>query len=390
MPSARPLAVYTPLLGRWGQPWIKAHIEQILPGETAAIAICAFEPSGPCWGVDVPLLFVPPPLPAVFTPATGESTMFARLPDAHKVAFASAAHRQRVRDFLIEQGVEVILAQWMDANLPLVDMAQELGLRYCCQAHGTDITAGLRDAAVRGRYRGYNDLAIVVAPSEFGRRQLIELGIRREYTRVIRHTVAVPSSLLPRNPSPVRCLAAGRMDPVKGPLILIDAFRRALAGCPNLHLDYAGDGKLMAAVQDAIRNYGISDHVTLHGFLPHDHLLRLMTRDSILLQPSVADEHRYDTSPVTIAEAMAAGMGIVATRHGGIPEMITDGETGLLVAEHDADALADRIVALATDTELRLGLGTAAWHRARAMFDRDVVRHEWLDVLQLRRPAPAS
>jgi glycosyltransferase involved in cell wall biosynthesis len=80
---------------------------------------------------------------------------------------------------------------------------------------------------------------------------------------------------------------------------------------------------------------------------------------------------------------MANGMAIVATRHGGIPEEIEDGESGLLVDENDVEAVAERIVELAGNEGLRRRLGEAARIRARAVFSEDAVRRNWLELLQL-------
>jgi colanic acid/amylovoran biosynthesis glycosyltransferase len=97
----------------------------------------------------------------------------------------------------------------------------------------------------------------------------------------------------------------------------------------------------------------------------------------------VEAEGRYDTCPVTISEAMAHSMAIVATRHGGIPEEVIDGESGFLVEEYDTPALANRIVGLAKDATLRNRLGQAAWLRAKEMFCPAKIQAQWIQLLQL-------
>src|SRR5438128_1765227 len=108
LPEAHsPLAVFSPIVGRWGQPWLKAHIDGILPGRTVVVAICAFEPSGPCWGVDAPLLYVPPRLPSNFKNQPANQTIIERISTEHNKHFWSTEHLQRIQRFLIEHGVEV-------------------------------------------------------------------------------------------------------------------------------------------------------------------------------------------------------------------------------------------------------------------------------------------
>ena len=382
--SKKPLAIFAPILGRWAHDFVRAHIEQILPEGTLVLAIAAVRPSPPCWDVRVPKLCVSSGLDPGDPLASTEGSVFESIPVALRTRFSSAAHTSRVRRFLLEHGVEVILAQWMHQSLPLVGLARELGLPYFCQTHGTDITEGLKSAEIRDAYLGYNQTNGVVAPSEFGRRQLLALGLRPDRAHLVRHPVSIPSRPTARPRGPIRCLVVGRLEPMKGPLLVVDAFRRALDSGPDLRLDCVGDGSLRPAVERAIGAAELRDRITLHGYLPNAKVRSMLRRSHIFIHPSqVGNGLRYDTCPVAVAEAMAEGMAIVAARHGGIPEEIEDGESGLLVDEGDARSIAEGIVSLASDEELRARLGEGAWLRARAMFSPVVVRQRWLELMGL-------
>ena len=381
----KPLAIFTPMVGRWGQSWVKAHIETILPQRTVVIAVCAYEPVAPFWGTDAPMSYLPPNLPPVFAAQDNQKPIMARLPEAHRQRFWHPDHQQQIRDFLVRHGVQTILAQWMDVHAPLLDIARDIGLRYYCQTHGTDITDGLRNPAVRAAYQRYLAADGVIAPSEFGRQQLIELGLPAETTHVIRHAVEIPDAGVGHAEHPIRCLVIGRMEAMKGHVLALDAFRRARELCPQLPLtlEFLGDGALLPALQQLTRAYRLEDSVTFHGFLSHDQALERVRACQILLHPSVAVADRYDTCPVTVAEAMAHGMAIVGTRHGGITEQIRDGESGFLVPEFDTVTMAERLVTLAGDAALRQRLGAAARQRARELFSLESVRRQWLELLQL-------
>ncbi len=381
----KPLAIFAPVIGRWGQSWVKAHIETILPQQTVVVAICAYEPVAPFWGTDAPLSYLPPNLPPVFAAPDNQKPILARLPEDHRQRFWHPDHQQQIRDFLIHHGVQAILAQWMDVHAPLLDIARDLGLRYYCQTHGTDITDGLRNPAVRAAYQLYLAADGVIAPSEFGRRQLIELGLPAEKTHVIRHAVAIPNAAVSHAEQSIHCLVIGRMEAMKGHVLALDAFRRARELCPELPLtlEFLGDGALLPALQQLTRAYQLEDSVTFHGFLSHDKALERVRACQILLHPSVAVADRYDTCPVTVAEAMAHGLAIVGSRHGGITEQIRDGKSGFLVPEFDTVAMADRLVTLARDAALRGRLGAAARQRARELFSLESVRRQWLELLQL-------
>jgi len=382
--SKKPLAIFAPILGRWAHDFVRAHIEQILPKRTVVLAIAAVRPSPPCWDVQVPKLCLSSGLEPGDPSASTEGSVWESIPVELRTQFSSAAHTCRVRRFLLEHGVKVILAQWMHQSLPLVGLAREMGLPYYCQTHGTDITEGLKSAEVSHAYLGYNQTNGVVAPSEFGQRQLLGLGIQPDRAHLVRHPVSIPSRPIARPRGPVRCLVVGRLEPMKGPLLVVDAFRRALESCPDLRLDYVGDGSLRPAVDRALGAAELRGRITLHGYLPNEKVRLMMRRSHIFLHPSqVGNGLRYDTCPVAVAEAMAEGMAIIAARHGGIPEEIEDGESGLLVDEGDARSIAERILNLASDEELRARLGEAAWLRARAMFCPSVVRQRWLELMGL-------
>jgi len=139
-------------------------------------------------------------------------------------------------------------------------------------------------------------------------------------------------------------LFAGRLSPEKG----IDDFLAATDGMPRR---IAGDGPLRAQVPEAL------------GMLPHDELLELYGRCAVLCQPS-----RSEGFGVTIVEAMAAGRPIVATRVGGIPDLVVPEQTGVLVESGDVPALRAALERLLADPALRRRMGAAAQARAAARF----------------------
>jgi glycosyltransferase involved in cell wall biosynthesis len=96
----------------------------------------------------------------------------------------------------------------------------------------------------------------------------------------------------------------------------------------------------------------------------------------VLVQPSIVDRQgRREGIPVTLMEAMASGLPVVASRLSGLPELIEDGRSGLLVPPGDARALADALARLCAEPELRAALGRGARARVEAEFDlRDGAR----------------
>jgi glycosyltransferase involved in cell wall biosynthesis len=179
------------------------------------------------------------------------------------------------------------------------------------------------------------------------------------------------------------------MVPQKAPILLFDAFRRAVEKDCRLHLHYIGSGPLQPAVEQFIAAFGLHDRVTLHSWRSNAEVRELMRSASLFLQHSMTDPHTGDQEglPLAILEAMAEGLPVISTIHAGIPEAVIDGETGFLVNEGDSPGMADRIVWMAAHAALRSRFGAAAHARARAMFTWARERSELLTVLGLKMPA---
>jgi glycosyltransferase involved in cell wall biosynthesis len=380
------LAIFAPFIGLKQHHYLKSHIDHLLPGRTVVLTVAQVQGDPPVWSVDCPVLAAMPPLAESSLPPMNfeNETPYSALPGDSLDRFCSAPHQDRIADFLLRHEVGVILCQWMNDRLPLVELARELSLPHFTQVHGTDISAGLGDAGVRKKYRGYNTTAGVVAPSAFGRQQLLNLGIRPDKAFSIYHGVEIAEAPPQKSAGrPVRCLVAGRMEAMKAPLVAIRAFHEALSTCPELELHWAGDGSLFDEVSDYVRKHGLDSRVRLHGMLEHGRMLRLMARCHVMLHASAsrAGSHRFDTCPVTVVEAMGQGVPVVATRHGGLAEEIEDGVQGFLVDEGDIAALADRLAYLASHPQVREDMGMAAWNKAGRQFSIDGMQRQWRQLL---------
>lgn len=173
--------------------------------------------------------------------------------------------------------------------------------------------------------------------------------------RVIRNAVALPERV-DREAEPAEVLYAGRLSPEKGIEELVSATQ-------GMNLVVAGDGPLRPLVPSAL------------GFVPHDELARLYARAAVVVLPS----HR-EGLPLCVLEAMAHGRPVVATAVGGIPEVVVDGVTGLLVPPGDAAALRSAVERLLADPVLRRRMGREGRRRVAAQCARDRVAEATLQV----------
>jgi len=154
----------------------------------------------------------------------------------------------------------------------------------------------------------------------------------------------------------------GRLAEVKQQGVLIRAFAQILPAFPTARLVLVGDGPLRAELEGLAASLGLGGVVLFAGYRPDPE--RFLAAIDVFVLPSGAE-----AMPLVIPEAWAAGLPVVATRVGGIPDMVEHGKTGLLVEPGDVDGLAVRVRQLLADRALARGLGRAGRELARARYD---------------------
>lgn len=163
--------------------------------------------------------------------------------------------------------------------------------------------------------------------------------------------------------SPPRLLHVGRLVPEKGTDIVIAALRAVVERASETHLQIAGDGPLHETLMRRAAELGVADRVEVLGFIEQPVLSRLFADASIVVQPS-----RREGIPLAALEAAHAGRPVIATAVGGFPELVIDGETGLLVPPESPPAVAEAILRLIGDPQGARRMGANARRRAQEMF----------------------
>jgi len=168
----------------------------------------------------------------------------------------------------------------------------------------------------------------------------------------------------------LRILSIASLQPQKGQRFLIDACRLLVDRGLAVQCQLVGEGEERSALLGRIRELGLQDVVELLGSQPRDRVAELLGRADVVVQPSVVlRSGKTEGIPVALMEALAAERAVVASRLSGIPELVVDGETGLLVEPGNPIALADAIQRLAGDPDLRGRLGRAGRELVLAEFD---------------------
>jgi glycosyltransferase involved in cell wall biosynthesis len=145
----------------------------------------------------------------------------------------------------------------------------------------------------------------------------------------------------------------GRLEPVKGPQYFIESAKRVLEAYPNVKFLVAGDGSLRNKLETRCRQSGIWDKFIFTGW--QEDITQILAILDILVLPSL-----NEAVGRILIEAGACGVAVVATKVGGVPEIVKDGQTGILVSPRDPEALADAVILLLKDEEKRKSMGRLA------------------------------
>lgn len=230
---------------------------------------------------------------------------------------------------------DLLHAHWLPAGW----VAERSGKPYVVQVWGTDVELARRAPWLARRV--LRRARLVIAASNDLAERARALGARE--VRVIPSGVELPERV-GTEAEPAEVLYAGRLSAEKGVLELLDA-------AEGLNLVVAGDGPLRDRIPFA------------RGFVPHDELQQLYARAAVIACPS-----RREGFGVACLEAMAHGRPVVATRVGGLLDLVVDGETGIVVPPRDPAALRSALERLLADPDLRRKLGSAGRERARTHF----------------------
>ncbi|MBO4314139.1 MAG: glycosyltransferase [Desulfovibrio sp.] len=170
-----------------------------------------------------------------------------------------------------------------------------------------------------------------------------------------------------------RLLAVGRLVPKKGFADLFTAIARLVREGFPVRLTLVGDGYLRLPLLRLRERLGLADVIEMPGFLPHDKIPGYFRSNDLLVMPCIIQngDGNRDGIPNVIMEALSQCMPVVATDVCGIAEVVRDGETGLLVPQHDPAALARAVRRMSADREKALAMARAGRELVLGMFDEE-------------------
>jgi glycosyltransferase involved in cell wall biosynthesis len=217
-------------------------------------------------------------------------------------------------------------------------------------------------------FRGLNKIA-------FKCLGVIPVSISKEVARSVKATYGVESVVIyngiptseyltekRKNDEFIRILNIGKFKKAKNHPLLVDAFSKAYKEMPNLRLILVGDGSLRRKVENQVKKLGLEKAVLFLGW--RSDIPEIITDCDIFVLSS-----DWEGLGIVLIEAMASRKPIVATNVGGIPEVVEDGVTGILVPPRNPEALAKAILRLAKDDKLRKEMGERGREKAIKEFD---------------------
>lgn len=275
---------------------------------------------------------------------------------------------------------DVVHAHMFEAGPPALALGRLSGAKVAITEHYTGFARGLVTGYDRVLARLSFERADVVAPVSHELAGHLRALAPRAGIEVVANVVDTEAFTPPTagRPAGQRLLNVAWLAEKKGHRYLLEA----LTELPEATLEIVGDGELRPALERQVAELGLEGRVCFLGELPKHEVAELMRAADLFVLPSLAEN-----LPVVLIEAQASGLPAVATRVGGVPELVDDA-TGTLVAPADAAALA---AAIRTTLERRDDFDPRAIaDRAHARYGYDAIRARWTEIYDRLRSSSAG
>ncbi len=224
-----------------------------------------------------------------------------------------------------------------------------------------------------------------IALSKSMKNKLLELGCREEKIKI--HHLGVdfnkftPVRTKKENGTDLTILSIARLVPKKGIEYAIKVIDELSKKHSNIRYLVIGDGYLRNELEKLVSELNLSDRINLLDSMPHENIIDYLNQTDIFLAPSLeAENGDQEGTPVVILEALAMSIPVVATKHSGIPELVSDNETGFIVAEKNTEALIEKLSYLILNPELRNKFGQTGRSRIMKNFSINLLNRQLIQL----------
>ncbi len=288
--------------------------------------------------------------------------------------YASEARQMAAQ--MTAAGGKVLHVYFGHIAVQLLPLLRRAPMPVIVSFHGADALVDLDKPAYRRATEEVFSLArLVLVRSRSLAEGLVALGCPQEKVRI--HRTGIPLAAFPYRERGLpeegrwRFFQACRLIEKKGLPVTLRAFAQFTARYPEARLEIAGEGPLLESLQAQVESLGLSGKVSFPGFLSQEGLREALARAHAFVHPSeMGSDGNQEGVPNAMLEAMATGLPVVATWHGGIPEAVDDGVSGYLVEERDDRALGEAMLRLADDPARTAAMGRAASEAVAERFEQ--------------------
>ena len=291
-----------------------------------------------------------------------------------KFSFSEEGQRRKaLKKFILDNKIEAVLAEYGPTGCAIRNVCQEVGVPLIVHFHGYDAY----EEKTLIKYNRYKELfaaaeAIIIV-SKHMKNQLLELGAPAEKLKYIPYGIDLNqfNGAKPQNASPV-FLAVGRFVDKKAPHLTLLAFKKVLEKIPEAKLRMFGTGDLHEACWQLTKALQMDHAVSFQGSRsPHEIASEMRQARGFVQHSLRTNSGDSEGTPVVVLEAGASGLPVVSSRHGGIPDVVIDGQTGLLFNEGDINGMAEAILKVAQYPVLAGEMGRKAQERIRENFNME-------------------
>jgi len=279
-----------------------------------------------------------------------------------------------LKKYLQKNKVEAVLANYGPLGTHIMQACMETNIPFSVHFHGFDASEKRTIESYGSSYiRMAQRAKAIIAVSQVMKRDIESVCGPLQNLHVVPYGVDLEKF----HPSTDKIaskdfnlISVGRFTAKKAPMASIQSFEILLQKFPEAKFTMIGDGELWEEAKQYVQEHGLEKSVLFRGQQSPEAILSALQQADVFIQHSViTPSGDSEGTPNSILEASACALPIVSTRHAGIPEAVVDGETGILVNEHDVQAMGEALIRLAEDRLLREKMGNAARRHMLAHYE---------------------
>lgn len=282
--------------------------------------------------------------------------------------------KKAFRKYLRDNDIHAVMAEYGPSGYMVMEDCKELNIPLIVHFHGRDAYHYATIKKYGNHYKRMFSIAKkVIAVSNEMKKQLVSLGCPSD---IINVTPCGPNNKFDLSveieKNDFHFLTTGRFVDKKAPHLTIKAFAQAFNKYPEIKMTMIANGPLLESCIKLADDLKCGEAIDFPGPVTQDEIVKLMKMSYGFLQHSVrAEDGDSEGTPVSILEAMLAGLPVVSTRHAGIKDIIVENESGLLVDEQDWEGMSKHIQWLITNKEEGVKIGSVASERVKKNFTMD-------------------